>query len=156
MKITSDEIYLKIKQISTDVKEKLKLQGIVVPVKKRDGSIQIGSYSIKKERSGFYSILDFKNEVIFKSINLPQTAAIQANRLALGKYIDDDILQADVKYGHAYFDEELHTQLAERCLDKKDFDRAEVMYTKSTIAKHKKNQHMFEVKKCFDKLMRFR
>jgi hypothetical protein len=58
MKIPSDEIYLKIQQISTNVKEKLKHQGIVVPVKKRDGSIQIGAYSIKKEGSGFYSILD--------------------------------------------------------------------------------------------------
>jgi hypothetical protein len=156
MKITSDEIYLKIQQISTDVKEKLKRQGIVVPVKKRDGSIQIGSYSIKKEGSGFYSILDFKNEVILNCINLPQTAAIQANRLALGKYIDDDIMQADTKYGHAHFDEELHTHLAERSLGKKDLDKAEMMYTKSTIARHKKNQHMFEVKKGFEKLMRFR
>jgi uncharacterized protein YqgQ len=156
MKITSDEIYLKIQQISTDVKEKLKRQGIVVPVKKRDGSIQIGSYSIRKDGNGFYSILDFKNEIILNRINLPQTAAIQANRLALGKYIDDDILQADTKYGHAYFDEELHTHLAERCLQKKDLDKAEMMYTKSNIAKHKKNQQMFEVKKSFEKLMRFR
>jgi hypothetical protein len=30
------------------------------------------------------------------------------------------------------------------------------MYTKSIIARHKKNQHMFEVKKVFEKLMRFR
>jgi hypothetical protein len=156
MKITSDEIYLKIQQISTDVKEKLKRQGIVVPIKKRDGSIQIGSYSIRKDSNGFYSIVDFRNEVIINRINLPQTAAIQANRLALGKYIDDDILQADTKYGHAYFDEELHTHLAERSLGKKDLDKAEMMYTKSTIARHKKNQHMFEVKKGFEKLMRFR
>lgn len=156
MKITSNEIYLKIQQISIDVKEKLKRQGIVVPVKKRDGSIQLGSYSIKKDGTGFYSILDFENEVIINRINLPQTAAIQANRLALGKYIDDAILQADTKYGHAYFDEELHTHLAERCLQKKDLDKAEMMYTKSSIAKHKKNQHMHEVRKSFEKLMRFR
>jgi hypothetical protein len=156
MKITSDEIYLKIQQISTDVKEKLKRQGIVVPVKKRDGSIQIGSYSIRKDGNGFYSIVDFRNEVIINRINLPQTAAIQANRLALGKYIDDDIMQADTKYGHAHFDEELHTHLAERSLSKKDLDKAEMMYTKSTIARHKKNQQMFEVKKSFEKLMRFR
>jgi uncharacterized protein YqgQ len=155
MKITSDEIYLKIQQISTDVKEKLKRQGIVVPIKKRDGSIQIGSYSIRKDSNGFYSIVDFRNEVIINRINLPQTAAIQANRLALGKYIDDDILQADTKYGHAYFDEELHTHLAERCLQKKDLDKAEMMYTKSGIAKHKKNQHLYEVRKSFEKLMRF-
>lgn len=156
MKITSDEIYLKIQQISTDVKEKLKRQGIVVPVKKRDGSIQIGSYSIKKEGSGFYSILDFKNEVIINRINLPQTAAIQANRLALGKYVDDSILEADVKYGYALFDEELHVYLAECSLKKKDLDKAEMMYTKSTIAKHKKIQYMHEVRKSFEKLMRFR
>lgn len=156
MKITSDEIYLKIQQISIDVKEKLKRQGVVVPIKKRDGSIQIGSYRIRKDKTGFYSIVDFRNEVIINRINLPQTAAIQANRLALGKYIDDDILQADTKYGHAYFDEELHTHLAERCLKKKDLDKAEMMYTKSNIAKHKKNQHLHEVRKSFEKLMRFR
>jgi hypothetical protein len=156
MNITSNEIYLKIQQISIDVKEKLKRQGVVVPIKKRDGSIQIGSYSIKKDNTGFYSILDFKNEVIINRINLPQTAAIQANRLALGKYIDDDILQADTKYGHAYFDEELHTHLAGRCLQKKELDRAEMMYTKSNIAKHRKNQHMWEIRKSFEKLMRFR
>jgi hypothetical protein len=156
MNITSNEIYLKIQQISIDVKEKLKRQGVVVPIKKRDGSIQIGSYSIKKDNTGFYSILDFKNEVIINRINLPQTAAIQANRLALGKYIDDDILQADTKYGHAYFDEELHTHLAERCLQKKELDRAEMMYTKSNIAKHRKSQHLWEIRKSFEKLMRFR
>jgi len=156
MKITSDEIYLKIQQISIDVKEKLKHQGIVVPVKQRDGTIQIGAYRIKKDKSGFYSILDFRNEVIINRINLPQTAAIQANRLALGKYIDDDILQADTKYGHAYFDEELHTHMATQSLKKKDLDKAEMMYTKSTIAKYKKIQYLHEVKKCFDKLMRFR
>jgi hypothetical protein len=65
-------------------------------------------------------------------------------------------MQADTKYGHAHFDEELHTHLAERSLGKKDLDKAEMMYTKSTIARHKKNQHMFEVKKGFEKLMRFR
>ena len=156
MKITSNEIYLKIQQISIDVKEQLKRQGVVVPIKKGDGTIQIGSYNIKKDSTGFYSILDFKNEVIISRINLPQTAAIQANRLALGKYVDDTILQADMKYGHAYFDEELHVHLAEKCLQKKELDRAEMMYTKSNIAKHKKNQHMYEVRKSFEKLMRFR
>jgi hypothetical protein len=65
-------------------------------------------------------------------------------------------MQADTKYGHAHFDEELHTHLAERSLGKKDLDKAEMMYTKSIIARHKKNQHMFEVKKVFEKLMRFR
>ena len=68
MKITSDEIYLKIQQISIDVKEKLKRQGVVVPIKKRDGSIQIGSYSIKKDNTGFYSIVDFRNEVTNEKI----------------------------------------------------------------------------------------
>lgn len=156
MKTAPSDIYLKIHQISVDVKEKLKHQGIVVPIKKRDGSIQIGSYSIKKNSTGFYSILDFRNEVIIDRINLPQAAAIIANKLALGKYIDDKILDADTKFGHAWFDEELHTHLAEKSLKLKDLDKADMMFTKSAIARHKKNQFKLEINRGFEKLMRFR
>lgn len=156
MKIAPSEIYSKIQQLSIDVKEKLKHQGIVIPVKKSDGSIQIGSYSIKKTSAGFYTILDFKNEILIDRINLPQAAAIIANKLALGKYIDDKILDADTKFGHAWFDEELHTHLAEKSLKLKDLDKADMMYTKSAIARHKKNQFKSEIDRRFEKLMRFR
>jgi hypothetical protein len=39
-----------------------------------------------------------------------------ANRLALGRYLDDELLDADRRYGHALFEEELHLTLAERSI----------------------------------------
>lgn len=156
MNQTSNEIYLKIQKLGRDVKEELRRQGIIVPVKKKDGSIQVGHFRIKKTQTGFYSVVDPKNEVIIDRINLPQTAAVLANRLALGKWLDDNILTADTRYGFALFDEELHKQLAEKNLKSNNVDKADMMYTKSAIAKHKKEQYKFEINKGFEKLMRFR
>jgi hypothetical protein len=156
MNLNTNDIYVKIQQLDRDVKEQLKRQGIVVPVRKNDGTIQVGHYRIKRDKAGFYKVLTSKNEVIVENINLPQTAAILANRLALGKWLDDDVILADTKYGHALFDETLHRQLAEKSLKSNNIDNAEVMYTKTAIDKHKKNQYKLELDRGFEKLMRFR
>jgi hypothetical protein len=155
MKQTPDDIYQKVKQLGLDVKEQLKRQGIIVPSKTPDGSIRVGYYTIKKNKTGFYSILNYSNEEVVEFINLPQTAAILANRLALGKYMDDELLDADRRYGHALFEEELHLTLAERNLKANNVDRADVMFTKFKIAKHRKEQHRRTIVIGFDKLMRF-
>ena len=155
MKQTPDDIYKKVKQLGLDVKEKLKRQGIIIPTKTPDGSIRVGHYIIKRNKTGFYSILNYRNEAVVDLINLPQTAAILANRLALGKYIDDELLDADRRYGHALFEEELHLTLAERNLKSNNVDRADVMFTKFNIAKHRKNQYRKTIFNGFDKLMRF-
>ena len=155
MKQTPDDIYKKVKQLGIDVKEKLKRQGIIVPTKTPDGSIRVGYYIIKRNKTGFYSILNYRNEAVVDLINLPQTAAILANKLALGKYIDDELLDADRRYGHALFEEELHLTLAERNLKLNNLDRADVMFTKFNIAKHRKNQYKRTIFNGFDKLMRF-
>jgi hypothetical protein len=156
MKLTTAEIYSKIQELNRDFKEELKRQGVVIPLRKKNGSIQIGSYFIKKGNDGFYSVLDFRNEAIIGRINLPQTAAVLANKLALGRLIDDDILQADIRYGHALFEELLHRRLAENSLKSSNYDKAEVMYTKLAISKHRKEQFKREIDKGFEKLVRFR
>ena len=156
MKLTTAEIYSKIQDLNRDVKEELKRQGVVVPLRKKDGSIQLGRFFIKKGKDGFYSILDFRNEAIVSKINLPQTAAVLANKLALGKWIDDEILYADARYGHALFEESLHRRMAENSLKSSNFDKAEVMYTKLAISKHKKEQFKKEINFGFEKLLRFR
>lgn len=156
MKQTPDDIYKKVKQLGLDVKEQLKRQGIIVPTKTPDGLIRVGYYTIKRNKTGFYSILNYSSETVVEFINLPQTAAILANRLALGKYLDDELLDADRRYGHALFEEELHLTLAERNLKSNNVDRADVMFTKFNIAKHRKEQHRKTIFNGFDKLMRFR
>jgi len=155
MKQTPDDIYKKVKQLGLDVKEQLRRQGIIVPTKTPDGSIRVGYYTIKKNKTGFYSILNYSNESVVEFINLPQTAAMLANRLALGKYLDSELLDADRRYGHALFEEELHLTLAERNLKSNNVDRADVMFTKFKIAKHRKEQHRKTIFSGFDKLMRF-
>jgi hypothetical protein len=156
MKQTPDDIYKKVKQLGLDVKEQLKRRGIVVPTKTPDGLIRVGYYTIKRNKTGFYSILNYSNEAVVEFINLPQTAAMLANRLALGKHLDDELLDADRRYGHALFEEELHLILAERNLKANNIDRADVMFTKFNIAKHRKEQHRKTIFNGFDKLMRFR
>ena len=128
MKQTPNDIYKKVKQLSIVVNEQLRRQGIVVPKKTPDGSIRVGYYTIKKYNTGFYSILNYRDDIVVELINLPQTAAILANRLALGKYLDDELLDTDRKYGHALFEEELHLILAERNIKLNNLDRADVMY----------------------------
>lgn len=156
MKAIPKDIYKKIQEIDRDVKEQLFRQGMVVPVKSNDGSIRVGRYSIKKLETGFYSVLDFRNEPIIDNINLPQTAAILANKLALGKFVDSKILNYDASYGHALFEEELHIKLATSLIKKQDMDRADLMFTKSAIAKSKKEKYKKEINAGFEKLMKFR
>lgn len=156
MKHISDNLYQKIQQLDQSVKETLRRQGVVVPVKSKNGNIQVGSYYIKKNDSGFYSIVDQRDDSIVSGLNLPQTAVILANSLALGKWIDSRMLQIDRKYGHEMFDEQLHVHLAEKNIAKRNLDQAELMYTKSYIAKTKKDRHKKVILNSFDKLIRFR
>lgn len=155
MNLSPNDVYSKIEQLSKDAKSKLLQQGIVVPIKRKDGTIKVGHYVIKRKKDGFYCILDFKQEIVIDGINLPQTAALVANRLALGKYIEDAVVIADARYGYALFDEELHTVLARKNVQSNMLDRADVMFTKSKISRHKKEQYMKTVMRSFNKLMQF-
>ena len=109
MKHTSDDIYKKVKDLSKNVTDHLRRQGVIVPTKTEDGLIRVGHFKIKKSKTGFYSILNYRNDTVIDFINLPQTAALLANKLALGKFIDDNLLAADRSYGHALFEEEVNT-----------------------------------------------
>lgn len=155
MKPQYNDLYLKIEQLSKNSKEKLLQQGVVIPIKNKDGTISVGKFVIKRNKGGFYSILDFEKDVVVDNINLPQTAAIVANGLALGKFISDDILDADRQYGYALFEEELHDKLVEKYLTSKSLDKMDIMTIKSKISKHKKEEYMKTVIRSFNKLIRF-
>lgn len=156
MNIQNTELYSKIRKITSDVNEQLKKNGVVAPIKNRDGSIKVGRYTIKKIPTGFYSIVDYSNEAIIEFINLPKSAAILANKLALGKFIDDTILNADRRYGHALFEEELQNQLAIKNIKKNQLDKASLMYTKAKISRLKKEHYLEEIDRSFEKLIKFR
>lgn len=156
MKQIPNDLYQKIEMLDTNVKEQLRKQGIVVPVRSNNGSVKIGRYSIEKNKTGFYSVTNYRGEMVVENLNLPQTAALVANRLALGKSFDDEIVTLDKRYGHAEFDELVHNQLADKNIKLKDYDKAEVMLAKSSVAKYRKDEFKKTITKGFEKLLKFR
>lgn len=155
MKPTKD-LYEKITYLNKLVKDNLRKKGVVVPVQQKDGSIKIGNFFVVKNSTGFYSINNIKHSIIVDNINLPQTAILIANKLALGKYLDMDILKADQYYGYAFFDEHIHSKSSLRSLAEKKYERAEIMAVKSEISKNKKIYYKNIIKTNFQKLIEFR
>lgn len=151
MKTIPEDLYNKIVKVSKQVHNDLRLKGIVVPVKNRDGSIKIGSYTIIKTDSDFYEVLDHNFDPVIEKINLPQTAAMLANNLALGRFIDKGLLETDQNYGYALFEEQLQQRAIERSR-KKSMEQFELASNKHRIAKTKKEIHKKDIVRSFEKL----
>jgi hypothetical protein len=153
MKNIQSDLYDKIKKVSAEVQQELRRKGIVVPVKNRDGSINVGLYRIVRDDNGFYNIKSYQGDNIFEGINLPQTAAVLANNLALGRWKDTVLINNDRAYGYAQFDEELHKQAVDRS-NKKSLEYFDVMLSKCITARARKEMYKREVVKSFEKLVK--
>jgi hypothetical protein len=151
MKTLTDELYKKIENLNNQVRLDFYNKGMVLPIKHRDGSIGIGMYKIKKTAGQFYAILNYNDEIIVDRINLPQTAALVANELALGKFLNQDLIQIDRDYGYALFEEELHHRAVLRS-NRKGLDYFDIMMSKRMISRAKKEAYKHNIMKSFDKL----
>lgn len=151
MKNLANELYGKIQNLSKNVRQDLQKKGIVVPSKNADGSISVGYFTIVKTLSG-YAILNPLKDPVVDRINLPQTAIILANGLALGKYKDNIIIDSDRRYGYALFEEELHNKAVANS-KKKPLEYYELMVTKAQIAKSKKEFYKKTLLNRYQKLI---
>jgi hypothetical protein len=149
-------VFKKVESLAKTVKEDLRKRGFVVPISNNDGSVSVDSYTITRENTGFYAIKDLRNTVIVENINLPQTAAVIANSLALGRWIDSELIRQDTIYGYKLFEEQLLKIHADQNIKKKDYDKADVNFTKAKIARYKKSSAKEVILKSFDKLRRLR
>lgn len=152
MKNLTEDLVKKLAQLSRDVKQKLYKEGLVIPVKNKDGSISFGAYRVLRDSSGYYTIVDYDNEVVVGQINLPQTALVVANGMALGRYRDTALINEDKGYGYADFEEQLY----KRNMSKKDnsLDKFDVSLGKYTIVHAKKKSHKAAIDKSFEKLIK--
>ena len=141
MKQTPD-LYKKIVQLSNEVKQELRKKGLVVPNRNKDGSITLGSFTIVKDKENFYNILDKNGSTVLRNINLPQSAVLLANSLALGKQIDYSIVSKDRSYGFAVFEETLTKRAAGKSSSLEKWD---IMTTKNMIAQAKKNYYKEQI-----------
>lgn len=153
MKEISEDLYQKILNTTREVQAELRKKGVVVPIKLPGGFVKIGDFTIVKNRAGWYNIVDAWGEILVKQINLPQTAAVLANGLALGKMLDNDLLEIDRRYGYASFEESIYNR-AIKSSSKKTIDCYDISTTKFNIAHIKKEQYKSEIVRSFNKLLK--
>lgn len=103
MKLNKKQLFNKVENIAKQVKEELKNEGVIVPVKERDGSINFDGVRVRKLQDTFYAVYDRKNRLLVTELNSLQTAIVLANRAALGRPLDDNLIEADRKYGFQSF-----------------------------------------------------
>lgn len=150
-----DNFLDKVEKLAKSVKQDLKRKGFVVPSKSEDGTYIFENYKIKKEETGFYSIFDKNNELIVSKINLPQTAALLANDLALGKFLDSKLIDLDKNYGYRDFDCELF-ESASLKYRKTDLDKFFFYNTRYNLAREQKKICKEQILAKFEKLRRVR
>jgi hypothetical protein len=150
MKNLTDIIIKKLEQVTREVKQQLREEGFVVPVKDKNGHIKFGTYTIVRDSYGLFSILDHTKEPIITGINLPHTALLTANNLALGRYKDDKLLSKDQRYGYAEFKEQLYKKAISRT--DKGIDHFDLSMEKYKTAQLKKQLYRNEILKSFEKL----
>lgn len=153
MKKSPNEVLRELKLINNTVISNLKSKGVVPATKDKDGNIKIGKFRIVKDPMGFYSILDQNDYVIISPINLSYSAAIIANRLALGYWTDKNVLDLDRKYGHYSFDAQLCKTYFVKNFQSKNYDKAEILNEKYRTAKLRKEYYKNQIMQGFNKLV---
>jgi hypothetical protein len=150
MKTVSKELFDKIFHITEGVKNNLQKKGIIIPIENSDGSISFGHFIVKRDADGFYNILDYSNTIVVKKINLPQTAILLANSLALGKYLDQVLLDLDQQYGYTLFEESLCKKI--KASKKSTLDKIDLILAKSSTLELKRESLKKQITSKFEKL----
>lgn len=153
--LAEKQLYKKLTELALEIKENLRERGYVVPAENEDGKVKIGNYFIVKDK-GFFSVTDLRNNTVYEKINLPQTALIIANSLALGQTINNKILENDQQYGYGYFEDLNYNRLFKSLLNKKDYDKFEALLIKQELAQSRAEHAKNYILTNFEKLRRMR
>ena len=151
MPTTENQLFEKFKKLANAVRQDFKRKGVVPPSQKKDGSIQIGTYNIKKQNSVYY-IKDRNDNIVVGPLNLAQTAVLVANDLALGRWPDHKLIDSDRWYGYKVFAEESALHIASSARKKQDVDRADFNLYKASIAASEKLTYKKTIDSRFNKL----
>jgi hypothetical protein len=150
------QLYKKIIDLAYEVKENFRERGYVLPSSDSQGRIRIGNYFISRENTGFYTVSDTRNNILYKQINLPQTAALVANSLALRSAEETKFLEYDRDYGYYAFENDNYQRLSQVYLKNRDWARYEALETKQESAQEKAEQAKHMILAYFEKLCRLR
>ena len=149
MKKIPEQVYKKIDTLSKEIRKEFRKKGIVIPAKHESGGVRIDRYVVHKNQEGFYNVSELSGSPIVNQINLPQTAILVANGLALGRFLDKNLLDTDRQYGYDYFEETVQRKAIEKT---KNVDRFCLGLAKIEISKAKKEECKKSILNSFEKL----
>lgn len=149
----SNKIYQKIQNINRDVKKKLRRRGFISPVRQSDGSIIVGQYIIKKNQNNFFDIEDKNQKKLIFDINLPESAVLIANELALTNCLNTIKISIDKQYGYVLFDIERYDRNIKSLLKKQNYERVDLMLAKRSSAIYKAKQLKTIIETDYKKLL---
>lgn len=153
MLMSEKQIFDQFSKLANNIKQNLKKKGLVVPVQRKDGSIQVGVFTIVKKTDGYY-INDKFNESLLGPLNLAKTAVVLANDLALGRWPDHKLIESDQWYGYKDFEEKVATSIAEKAKKSKDADKLDFNLYQASVAASRKAKYKKTIDTRFDKLYR--
>ena len=148
-----DQLFDRVEQLAQTVKQDFKGKGLMIPHRRKDGSVQIGTYSIHRH-AGVFTIRNHQGKSVVSNITLAQTAIVAANDLALGYELDLALIQNDRWYGFKEFDEKIATCRLRRLKSTKDIDLVCLHSTKLGVARTKKLYYKKYIDMRFGKLYR--
>ncbi len=154
MKAVDKELFNKVENVAKTVLNDLRKKGYVVPTKIDNNVIDFDGFKVGKDIENTYYIVNQRYDITIRYINLPQTAALLANRLALGKGVDNTILNDDRTYGFRQFDMQRYKQSMSKV--KKDFDQFTVFETRYQMAESQAKNCKRRITDAFEKLRRLR
>jgi hypothetical protein len=145
-----DKLYKQFLLLSNEVKKEFRKKGVVIPTLTTRG-LKLGRFIVVKKSTGFYAIEDQKGEILYDRINLQQTAVLIANDLDLGKFVKNEILNLDQRYGWAAFEEECHKR-GSVVLKNKSYEQSDIRSIKAKISSQKKKIYRDQIQRQFRKL----
>ena len=151
----SNSVYYKIQDLTKQVKADFRSRGLVLPTKNDNNDIRIGNYFLSKVNNQ-YQITDKFKEVICNNINLPQTALLLTNTLALTGKLDKDLLEKDQQYGFNSFDRDNFDRLAKICVKKKNWNNYHHVVSRKDSATARADSAKRTIINRFEKLYQFR
>lgn len=149
MKKIPSDVYNQFELVAKRVLTDLKTKGFVVPIREQNGSLKFENFTVVKNANGLYSVKAGRL-TYFEDINLPQTAAIIANDLAVGRILDSNIVNLDRDYGFKLFEEEIFRRASKR--KKNTLDQTVFYDTRKQIAKAQKQAIKDRIMRSFKKL----
>jgi hypothetical protein len=141
----------KLQTLKNKVKENLRSQGIIVPMK-TDRGIKLENYEIVLENTG-YTVYNKFEEKVYSNLYYLQTAVLIANALASGRTVKNEWLSDDRYAGVADFDKTLFEQRFTSSLKKKDLFGIQHYHIRLTESRLKHKNHMDSLNISYSRLL---